>query len=69
MRSRNYWRLHKQIWIENFESLSSQIREKIMLDPHGHEGKRLEKVVEREAEHFFQKKKPQSEREPKMVSA
>jgi len=69
MRSRNYWELHKQIWIRNFESLSSQIREKIMLDPHGYEGKRLEKIVERESERSFQKKRTQSEQEPETVSA
>ena len=55
MRNRRYWDLHKENWINNFESLSPQVRERVMLDPHGYEGKRLEKVVEREAEHSFRK--------------
>jgi hypothetical protein len=47
-RNRYYWELHKEVWIEKFDGLPSFVRNKILDDPHGHEGKRLERVVDRE---------------------
>ena len=42
-----YWELHKEVWIDTFESLNKQIRDKVMQNPHGPEAKRLERTVDR----------------------
>ena len=49
-RNRHYWELHKEVWTYKFDGLPPYIRNKILLDPHGHEGKRLERVVDREVQ-------------------
>jgi len=41
----SYWKLHKQLWTEEFNDLDKEIARNVISDPHGTEAKLLEKKV------------------------
>tara|TARA_Y100000310_G_scaffold235801_1_gene238970 strand:- start:688 stop:879 length:192 start_codon:yes stop_codon:yes gene_type:complete len=49
----NYWNLHKDIYLEKFSELSSEIRDLITNNPNSKEAKLLEGRVKREVEEQF----------------
>jgi hypothetical protein len=46
-KNNKYWELHKEIWNEKFDSLDLFICRRIMGNPHGPEGQRFNRLVER----------------------
>ena len=49
-KNKSYWILHKDIYLEHFSELSSEIRDLVINNPNSKEAKLLESRVKRELE-------------------